>query len=137
MKTTHTLEQSLADTFDAIITDSVKRYTHSLIYQGRDWTDLFKVRLAFREFLEMRVDEVDLESGERIAGFYLHEQQAIFGWVRWEKFREGIQRKFWGSIEPNEKGDWKYQVPAGSKRTVWCKLNEKRTMDIDLPQGLG
>ena len=136
MKTTTTLEQSLKDTFDDIITGRVKRFTHSLIYQDRDWTDQFIERLQVHQFRDLPVDEVPIDAGERIAGFCLQDTRAIFGWVRWEKFQEGIQRKFWGSVEPNEKGDWKYQVPAGSKRTVWCNLREKRTMDINQPQGL-
>lgn len=136
MTETTSLKSDILQTFDDIITGSVKRFTHALTYQGRDWTAEFVERLEFHQFRDLPVSDVPIEAGERIVGFYLVDAHAIFGWVRWEKFQEGVQRKFWGSVEPNKKGDWKYQVPAGSKRTVWCNLREKRTMDIHLPQGL-
>lgn len=128
-------EQDISEAFEQIIRGKVKRYTHDLRHNGITWDRLFTAQLQTLGYHKTLVQDVEIQTEERAPGFCIQDGVAMFGWVRWEKFREGIFRKFWGSLELNSKGDWRFQVPAGSKNTIYCNQTTVYTNDVNLPQG--
>ena len=81
--------------------------------------------------------QVPVELGEKVPAFLLRDDMAEFGWVFWEKFREGRARKLFGSVHRNDKGDWAIQLGEGSREPVYVCLAGKTATDPDRPSSLG
>ncbi len=125
------LEQALRD---LVRGDGVHRATHTLEVDGRDVSALFLRILNAEGFCESRIDEIDIEPGERVPAFYVDGVHAHFGWVFWEIFSEDRRRKLFGSQARNEKGDWAIML-ARSARVHAC-LRRKESMDVQRPSNL-
>jgi hypothetical protein len=109
----------------------VRRGSHQLLLDETDVTPLFIELLLEEKFELARIEEIAIESGERVPAFYLEKGTAHFGWVFWEAFVPGRMRKIFGSVHRNEKGDW--TIILGRKQQVYANLILKEAMDLDHP----
>ena len=124
------LRETLRDIIDGTI---VKRSKHLLVYNGTNVTPLFLEELQRKNFLPLRVDEIEIEKGERVPAFYVEHNTAYFGWIFWEKFTELRLRKLFGSVVRNAKGDWQIQLSPKSEAIVYANITRRIPMDIDRP----
>jgi hypothetical protein len=127
------LREALQDIVDGRI---VKRSLHTLQWNRRDVSGEFVDVLQQSGYTPMYVQDVNVEPGERTPAFYLHEGTAYFGWIFWEKFTEKRQRKLFGSVIRNEKGDWAIQISPQRKTTIYVNSALKTQMDQDHPTSL-
>ena len=66
--------------------------------------------------------------------FHLDGSTCHFGWVFWEVFQPGRQRKIFGSVEKNLKGDW--AVVLGRSARIHANAAGREPMDIDRPSSV-
>jgi hypothetical protein len=119
---------------DLIRGDGVRRASHDLRIAGRDVTDLFRKLLASEGYVPMPVEEIPIETGERVPAFVIAEGVAHFGWVFWEVFSPGRKRKLFGSQAKNSKGDW--ALVLARRAAVYACLGRRESMDTDRPSSL-
>lgn len=100
---------------------------------GCDETGLFFKALSVEGFQPTTVKEAPVRPGERAPAFLVRDGWAEFGWVFWEKFREGRARKLFGSVRRNAKGDWEVQIGSGSPDRVYMNLDRRASVDSDRP----
>lgn len=122
MKSDEEILRALNDIIDGKV---VNRSMHKLVYDGRDVTQSFIELLLQRNYLPMRVEEIAVNSGERVPAFVVRDVIAYFGWVFVEKFSDKKSRKLFGSVVKNKKGDWLIQIPSNSKEIVYANLDDK------------
>lgn len=115
----------------------VRRGRHDLIIDGRDLSALFRRALEQEGFQAMSVRDAPVEPGEKAPAFRVREGRADFGWVFWEKFREGRARKLFGSVVRNAKGDWEVQIGVGSAETIYLDPRARVPVDSDRPPDVG
>lgn len=121
----------ITEVFDDIVLGrGVKRSVHNLRYENDILTGLFIERLRMLKYRPMHVRDIHIDVGFRMPAFYVTGNTAIFGYVFWEVFTERRKRKIWGSVVRNERGDWKYEIPANSDKIVFVNMNQKEEIDI-------
>lgn len=113
--------------------NGVKRTRHTLIVDGRDYTDKFIQVLKDAGFDPVTIAEAPVEPGERVPAFYIKDSTAYFGWIFYEKFTGQKMRKLWGSTVRNQKGDWAIQISPKKNITVYANSKQKTPMDLDRP----
>ncbi len=118
---------------DLIRGDGVRRATHDLRIDGQDVSEIFRRLLESEGYVETRIDDVNIRPGERVPAFHIAAGQAQFGWVFWEVFSPDRQRKIFGSVVKNDKGDWATML--GRTALVYACLSRKQDMDVDQPSG--
>jgi hypothetical protein len=111
--------------------DGVGRASHSLLFEGEDLTPLFLSLLAAEGYVEARVESIGIEPGERVPAFHINGTTCHFGWVFWEVFQPGRQRKIYGSVEKNRKGDW--AIMLGRSARVHANPRRKEAVDSSSP----
>jgi hypothetical protein len=119
---------------DLIRGDGVRRASHGLEIDGRDVSDLFLTLLKSEGYLDCRIDDIDVQPGERTPAFYVSGGKAHFGWVFWEIFSPDRKRKLFGSQVRNDKGDWAIMLSRNAR--VHTCMARKELMDTDRPSSL-
>ena len=127
------MEQDLAGALDDLIFGrGVGRGRHSLQHQGRSVRDEFEQSLERNGFTRCRVESVPIEAGQRIPAFFLHEETADFGWVRWEIFTPRSRRKLFASeYRQPDNQEWAVQLPPGSPDSIWADLAHPERHDVE------
>src|SRR4030095_11364081 len=127
------MERELSEALDDLILGrGVARGRHSLVHRGRLVRDEFLERLRGNGFREMTVREAPIEAGERIPGFYLHDDVADFGWFRWEIFTPKSRRKLFASEHRRPDNDeWAVQLNLASTEKAWALPEGKQKHDVD------
>ena len=126
---------ALADALrDLIRGEGVRRASHDLRVDGKDVSALFLRLLESEGYVEIQIDDIPVQPGERVPAFCIDGGKAHFGWVFWELFSPDRKRKLFGSQDKNEKGDWSIML-ARSTRVYAC-LSRKESMDVDRPSSL-
>ena len=101
-------------------------------YQGRLVRRELEERLAANGFRPLTVREADIEAGERVPAFYLHEETADFGYIRWEIFTPRSRRKlFQSEYRRPDNQEWAVQLNLSSSETVWANTNLKERHDVE------
>jgi hypothetical protein len=110
----------------------VARGRHSLIHQGRSRRAEFEERLAANGFRPMTVREAAIEAGERLPAFFLHDDLADFGYIRWEIFTPRSRRKlFQSEYRRPDNQEWDVQLNLSSLEKVWADPSHKERHDVD------
>jgi hypothetical protein len=127
------MEKELSDALDDLILGrGVARGRHSLVHRGRPVRAEFVERLRANGFRPMTVREAPIEAGERIPGFYLHDDVADFGWFRWEIFTPRSRRKLFASEHRRpDNSEWAIQLNLSSAETAWGRPDAKEKHDVD------
>jgi len=121
----------IAAVFDDIILGrGVKRFVHDLHLDGQDYSELFKKRLVLHKFLLTKLRAIPVAAGLRYPGFFIMDGKAYFGHLFVEVFSDKRQRKIWGSVIRNKKGDWKYIIPGNSSKELYINQNQAQEVDI-------
>jgi hypothetical protein len=80
----------------------------------------------------MTVREAPIAEGERIPAFYLHDDVADFGYVRWEIFTPKSRRKLFASeYRRPDNDEWAVQLNLASREKVWASPALKERHDVD------
>jgi len=117
---------------DLILGRGVARGRHSLLHRGHLVREEFEERLRANGFRSMTVREAQIEAGERIPGFYLHDDTADFGYFRWEIFTPRSRRKLFASEHRRpDNQEWAVQLNLSSPETVWASPERKERHDVD------
>jgi hypothetical protein len=126
-------EKELASALDDLILGrGVARGRHSLRHQGRLVRAEMEERLAANGFRPTTVREAPIEAGEKIPAFYLHDETADFGWIRWEIFTPRSRRKLFASeYRRPDNDEWAVQLNLSSPETVWASPERKERHDVD------
>jgi hypothetical protein len=119
---------------DLIRGDGVRRASHDLTLNGEDVTGLFHRILEKEGYVEMPVEDIPIQPGERVPAFFVADGKAHFGWVFWELFSPERKRKLFGSQVKNDKGDW--AIILARRSSVYASLQRKELMDVDRPASL-
>jgi hypothetical protein len=128
--------RELREAFSDIIEGrTVKRSKHILLWESRDVSSEFIKALDEHGYLPMRVQDADVQPGERVPAFVIQDATAYFGWVFWEKFSTMKLRKLFGTTVRNTKGDWAIQIPEGRNTVLHVNMRLRTGMDIDNPSG--
>ena len=127
------MEKELASALDDLILGrGVARGRHSLRHQGRLVRAEMEERLAANGFRPTTVREAAIEAGEKIPAFYLHDETADFGWIRWEIFTPRSRRKLFASeYRRPDNDEWAVQINLSSAETVWASPERKERHDVD------
>lgn len=127
------MEKALSDALDDLILGrGVGRGRHSLSHRGRIVRDEFIERLKANGFRPMTVREAPIEAGERIPGFYLHDDIVDFGWFRWEIFNPRSRRKLFASeYRRPDNDEWAVQLNLASPETAWARPEAKEKHDVE------
>jgi hypothetical protein len=127
------VEKELASALDDLILGrGVARGRHSLRHQGRLVRSEMEARLAANGFRPTTVREAPIEAGEKIPAFYLHDETADFGWIRWEIFTPRSRRKLFASeYRRPDNDEWAVQLNLSSPETVWASPERKERHDVD------
>jgi hypothetical protein len=127
------MEKELADALDDLILGrGVARGRHDLRWKGRLVRREFEQRLAANGFARATVRETAIDPGEKVPGFYLHDEVADFGYVRWEIFTPRSRRKLFAS--EHRRGDnqeWAVQLNLSSPETVWTSPARRERHDVE------
>lgn len=117
---------------DLILGRGVARGRHSLLHKGRLVRQEFEERLRANGFRSMTVREAEIEAGERIPAFYLHDDTADFGYFRWEIFTPRSRRKLFASEHRRpDNQEWAVQLNLSSPETAWASPERKERHDVD------
>ena len=117
---------------DLILGRGVARGRHELRYRGRDVARELEERLLANGFAPMTVREVEIQPGERVPAFYLHDELADFGYVRWEIFTPRSRRKlFQSEYRRPDNLEWAVQLNLSSLEKVWAAPERKEPHDVD------
>src|SRR5262245_15548646 len=127
------MEKELSDALDDLILGrGVARGRHSLRLKGRLVVPEFEERLAANGFALATVRDTAIEPGERVPGFYLHDELADFGYVRWEIFTPRSRRKLFASEHRrSDNQEWAIQLNLSSPEKVWTNPARKERHDVD------
>src|SRR5215813_4056598 len=105
---------------DLILGRGVSRGRHSMKHQGRIVRKEFEERLAANGFRPMNVREAPIVAGEKVPAFYLHDETADFGYIRWEIFTPRSRRKLFASeYRRPDNDEWAVQLNLASQEKVW------------------
>jgi hypothetical protein len=115
---------------------TVKRSRHDLFWKENDLSNEFIRVLQAHGYTPTTVGEVPVHPGQRVPAFYLDGPTAFFGWVFWEKFTGSRQRKLFGSVVRNIKGDWEVQIPPSRHVVVYANTSLVIEMDSERPSSL-
>jgi hypothetical protein len=117
---------------DLILGRGVARGRHSLRHQGRNVRPEFEERISAQGFRPMTVREGEIEPGERIPAFYLHDDVADFGYIRWEIFTPRSRRKlFQSEYRRPDNQEWAVQLALGSPERVWACPQRREKHDVE------
>ena len=117
---------------DLILGRGVARGRHALDYRGRRVARELEERLIANGFAPTTVREVEIEPGERVPAFYLHDDVADFGYVRWEIFTPRSRRKlFQSEYRRPDNLEWAVQLNLSSPEKVWAAPERKEPHDVD------
>jgi len=117
---------------DLILGRGVARGRHSLLHRGRTVRAGFEERLLANRFRPMTVREAPIAAGERIPAFYLHDDVADFGYVRWEIFTPKSRRKLFASeYRRPDNDEWAVQLNLASLEKVWASVERKEEHDVE------
>ena len=117
---------------DLILGRGVARGRHLLRLQGRGVRPQFEERLAANDFRPMTVREAEIEPGERIPAFYLQDETADFGYIRWEIFTPRSRRKlFQSEYRRPDNQEWAVQLPLASAERIWACPERKERHDVE------
>ncbi len=117
---------------DLILGRGVARGRHSVLHQGRLVRSEFEERLSANGFLPMTVRQAEIEAGEKIPAFHLHDELADFGWIRWEIFTPRSRRKLFASeYRRPDNDEWAVQINLASPETVWANPRLPQKHDVD------
>ncbi|MEO8432181.1 MAG: hypothetical protein ABI592_11780 [Acidobacteriota bacterium] len=127
------MEPDLAAALDDLILGrGVARGRHSMRYQGRLVRKELEERLAANSFREMTVRDAPIEAGQKLPAFYLHDETADFGWIRWEIFTPRSRRKLFASEHRRPDNDeWAVQLNLASPELVWSSPERRENHDVD------
>ena len=126
------MEPELASALDDLILGGVARGRHSMRYQGRLVRAELEERLAANAFRPLTVRDAPIEAGERIPAFYLHDETADFGWIRWEIFTPRSRRKLFASeYRRPDNDEWAVQLNLASPEPVWASPERREKHDVD------
>jgi hypothetical protein len=117
---------------DLILGRGVARGRHSLTHRGKSRRGELEERLAANGFRRMTVREADIAAGERLPAFYLHEDTADFGYIRWEIFTPRSRRKlFQSEYRRPDNQEWAVQLNLSSPERVWASPERKERHDVE------
>src|SRR5262245_11529584 len=117
---------------DLILGRGVARGRHELRHQGRAVRAEFEERLLANGFRPLTVREAEIEPGERIPAFYLHDELADFGYIRWEIFTPRSRRKlFQSEYRRPDNQEWAVQLNLSSLEKVWASADRKERHDVE------
>jgi hypothetical protein len=117
---------------DLILGRGVARGRHSLRHQGRNVRPEFEERLAAQGFRPMTVREGEIEPGQRIPAFYLHDDVTDFGYIRWEIFTPRSRRKlFQSEYRRPDNQEWAVQLALASPERVWACPQRREKHDVE------
>ena len=118
---------------DIVEGKTVKRSLHELRWGELDLSGEFIDILYASGFIPTTVRDIEVPPGRRVPAFVLRDGVAIFGWVFWEKFTAARQRKLFGSVARNDKGDWAVQIPPTRELTIFANRGLSVEMDQERP----
>ena len=117
---------------DLVIGRGVARGRHRLHLDGRDVSGEFLSRLAVNGFRETLVRDVEIQPGERVPAFFVHDGLADFGYVRWEIFTPRSRRKLFASeYRRPETREWDVQIAPGSSLRIFANRDLTERHDIE------
>lgn len=128
------MEKDLSDALDDLILGrGVARGRHELRHRDRPVRDELLERLRANDFRPLTVREAEIEPGEKIPAFYLHDDDAVdFGWIRWEIFTPKSRRKLFASERRRTDNDeWAVQLNLSSPETVWASPERREKHDVE------
>lgn len=127
------MEKELADALDDLILGrGVARGRHELRYRDRPVRDEFLQRLRANEFRPLTVREAEIEPGEKIPAFHVHDDSVDFGWIRWEIFTPKSRRKLFASERRGPDNDeWAVQLNLSSSEKVWASPERRQRHDVE------
>src|SRR5262245_37740136 len=127
------MDKELAGALDDLILGrGVARGRHSLRWKGRLVAAELEERLGANGFAPATVRETNIEPGEKVPGFYLHDELADFGYVRWEIFTPRSRRKLFASEHRrSDNQEWSVQLNLSSPEKVWTSPARKERHDVD------
>ncbi|HYT31951.1 MAG TPA: hypothetical protein VEO37_05110 [Thermoanaerobaculia bacterium] len=117
---------------DLILGRGVARGRHSMRFRDRIVRAELEERLAANGFRLMTVSETQIEPGEKVPAFYLHDEVADFGYIRWEIFTPRSRRKLFASEHRRPDNDeWDVQLNLASQERVWANPALKERHDVE------
>jgi hypothetical protein len=127
------VEKDLSDALDDLILGrGVARGRHELRHRDRPVRAEFLERLGALGFRPMTVREAEIEPGEKIPAFYLHDEAVDFGWIRWEIFTPKSRRKLFASERRRtDNSEWEIQLNLASLETVWASPERREKHDVE------
>jgi hypothetical protein len=127
------VEKELSDALDDLILGrGVARGRHELRYRDRPVRDEFLERLRANEFRPLTVREAEIEPGEKIPAFHVHDDSVDFGWIRWEIFTPKSRRKLFASERRGPDNDeWAVQLNLSSSEKVWASPERRQRHDVE------
>jgi hypothetical protein len=127
------VEKELSDALDDLILGrGVARGRHELRYRDRPVRDEFLQRLRANEFRPLTVREAEIEPGEKIPAFHVHDDSVDFGWIRWEIFTPKSRRKLFASERRGPDNDeWAVQLNLSSSEKVWASPERRQRHDVE------
>lgn len=132
-----TIDPALRSALAAIVEGrEVKRSRHALILDGKPCAGAFVEVLTRHGYRPATVASVAVPPGRRVPAFLLDRDTAWFGWVFWEKFTDRKQRKLFGSVVRDARGDWAVQIPPGRPTVIYVNEGLALDMDADRPASL-
>ena len=117
---------------DLILGRGVARGRHSMRFRDRIARPELEERLAANGFRPMTVAEAQIEPGEKVPAFYLHDETADFGYIRWEIFTPRSRRKLFASeVRRADNDEWAVQLNLASQEKVWANPALKERHDVE------
>ncbi len=117
---------------DLILGRGVARGRHSMRFRDQNVRAELEERLVANGFRPMKVSETEIEPGEKVPAFYLHDEIVDFGYIRWEIFTPRSRRKLFASeYRRPDNDEWAVQLNLASQKRVWANPALKEKHDVD------
>lgn len=123
------MDRELSDALDDLILGrGVARGRHEMRLRDRPVRSEFEERLGANGFLPSTVADLEIAPGEKVPAFYLEEDAADFGYVRWEIFTPRSRRKLFASERRRpDNQEWAIQFSPSSTQRIWaCPARTER-----------
>lgn len=130
MLTNDLTENLLREVFDDVILRRTKQYAeYTMTYEGINYKKLFIEQLQVNRFRPMLLKQIKVNPNFRIPSFYLSEDTAYFGYVRWEKLMPGKIYKIWQSEKRKNGNSPLIQITSASTVSLWVNQNLKESVN--------
>lgn len=113
--------------------ETIKRVSLLLIEDGIDFKRLFIDKARKHGYSEQTVANARTPVGNRSPAILIREDEALFGWIKWIKYDEGVYYKFFATELRKPSGTPEIIIRSDDLTPIWINDLIMESHEPDLP----